>query len=42
MKHTRRNILRKASALSVLTIGASGVAAAADCIGVPAWDSNTT
>jgi len=41
MKKTRRSFLKKASALSALAVGASGVAAAADCSGVSAWDSST-
>jgi chitinase len=39
MKYTRRNILRKASALSALTVGTSGIASAANCSGIPAWQS---
>ncbi|WP_135661511.1 PKD domain-containing protein [Halorhabdus rudnickae] len=42
MKHTRRDILRKASALGALAVGASGVAAAADCSGVEEWSSSAT
>ncbi|QGA83308.1 PKD domain-containing protein [Halomicrobium sp. LC1Hm] len=42
MKQTRRNILRKASALTALGIGASGIAAGADCSSVPEWDADTT
>jgi len=41
MNESRRSILRKASALSALAIGASGIASAADCSGVPEWDSGT-
>ena len=40
MKHTRRSILRKATALSALAIGAGGVASAADCDGIDQWQSN--
>lgn len=42
MDETRRNILRKASALSALAVGASGVAAGADCSGVSEWDAGDT
>ncbi|WEL21250.1 carbohydrate-binding protein [Halorhabdus sp. BNX81] len=42
MKHTRRDVLRKASALGAAVIGASGVSAAADCDGVAEWKSNGT
>ncbi|WP_135661510.1 glycosyl hydrolase family 18 protein [Halorhabdus rudnickae] len=42
MKHTRRDILRKASELGALAVGASGVAAAADCSGVEEWSSSAT
>lgn len=41
MRHTRRNILRKVSALSALAIGASGIATAADCSGVQGWNADT-
>jgi len=41
MNPTRRSILRKASALSALAVGASATAAAADCSGVSEWDANT-
>jgi hypothetical protein len=41
MKHTRRSILRKVSTLPLLTVGASGIATAADCGGVQQWDPNT-
>ena len=40
MKKTRRSFLKQASALSALAVGASGVATAADCAGVSAWDSS--
>ena len=40
MKQTRRNVLRKVSALSALTLGASGLVAAADCSGYPDWQSD--
>ncbi|MCO8243701.1 glycosyl hydrolase family 18 protein [Haladaptatus sp. AB643] len=40
MKQTRRNVLRKVSALSALTLGASGLAAAADCSGYSDWQSD--
>ena len=42
MKHTRRDVLQKASALGALAVGASGVAAAADCSGVSKWSSSKT
>ena len=41
MNHTRRGILRKASALSALVVGASATASAADCSAAPDWDSAT-
>lgn len=41
MTFTRRTVLRKVSAFSALTVGASGIATAEDCRGVPRWDSNT-
>ncbi len=41
MKYTRRNILRKVSTFSALAVGASGVATAADCSDVQAWDADT-
>ena len=41
MNETRRNILRKASALGALALGASATASAADCSGIPEWDSST-
>jgi len=41
MNESRRSILRKASALSALAVGASATASAADCSGVPEWDSST-
>ncbi|WP_155119342.1 family 20 glycosylhydrolase [Halomicrobium katesii] len=41
MRETRRNILRKASALSALAIGVSGTASAADCSDVQQWQSGT-
>lgn len=41
MIHTRRDILRKVSALSALAIGASGRAAAADCSNAQEWDAGT-
>ncbi|WP_277999761.1 PKD domain-containing protein [Halocatena marina] len=41
MKLTRRSILRKASTLPALTLGASGFAAAADCSSSPTWDAAT-
>lgn len=41
MKFTRRTVLRKISALSALTLGMSGIAAAADCSGIAQWNSNT-
>ena len=40
MKQTRRNVLRKVSALSALTLGASGLVAAADCSGYSDWQSD--
>jgi chitinase len=42
MKHTRRNILKQASALSALAVGASATASAADCSSTGDWDSSTT
>ncbi|KZN23394.1 hypothetical protein A4G99_15435 [Haladaptatus sp. R4] len=42
MKYTRRNVLRDVSALTALGIGASGLAAAADCSGYPDWRSDTS
>lgn len=39
MNQSRRDILRKVSALSALAVGASGIASAADCSGVSAWQS---
>ncbi len=42
MKQTRRNVLRKVSALSAVTLGASGLAAAADCSSYPDWRSDTS
>ncbi|AGN00771.1 glycoside hydrolase family protein [Salinarchaeum sp. Harcht-Bsk1] len=41
MNESRRSILRKASALSALAVGASATASAADCSGVSEWDSTT-
>jgi|GEM_PF-1397825 len=41
MTHSRRSILRKASALSALAVGASVTASAADCGGAPTWDATT-
>jgi|GEM_PF-2089251 len=41
MDLNRRSVLRKASALSALAVGASVTASAADCSGVPEWDSDT-
>ncbi|WP_460920648.1 glycosyl hydrolase family 18 protein [Salinarchaeum chitinilyticum] len=41
MNETRRSILRKASALSALAVGASGVASAATCSDAPDWDATT-
>ncbi|AGN02078.1 PKD domain-containing protein [Salinarchaeum sp. Harcht-Bsk1] len=38
MDLNRRSVLRKASALSALAVGASGFATAADCSSAPAWD----
>ncbi|WP_436934250.1 glycosyl hydrolase family 18 protein [Halovenus marina] len=42
MKHTRRNILKQASALSALAVGASATASAADCSSESDWDSSET
>jgi chitinase len=39
MNQSRRDILRRASALSALVVGASGTASAANCSGVSAWQS---
>ncbi|GAB3686062.1 hypothetical protein GCM10028857_17530 [Salinarchaeum chitinilyticum] len=41
MDLNRRSVLRKASALSALAVGASTTASAADCSGVPQWDETT-
>jgi chitodextrinase len=39
MNQSRRDILRKLSALPTLAVGASGIASAANCSGVPTWRS---
>lgn len=41
MNRSRRDILRRASLLPTLTLGFSGIAAAADCSDVAAWDTET-
>ncbi|EMA52566.1 MULTISPECIES: PKD domain-containing protein [Halococcus] len=41
MKHTRRSLLQKVSTVPIAAYGLSGIAAAADCSGVPAYDSGT-
>ncbi len=42
MNFTRRNVLRKVSALSVLPLGTSGLAAAADCSEIAQWQSDVS
>lgn len=41
MNESRRDLLRKVSALPALTIGLSGIASAADCSSYPKWGSET-
>ena len=42
MEDTRRDMLRKASALSALAVAGAGTATAADCSGVSAWDDGAS
>ena len=42
MTRSRRDILRTLSGLGALAVGASGIAAAADCSGVAEWDASET
>lgn len=41
MNDSRRDLLRKVSALPALTLGLSGIASAADCSSYPGWSSET-
>ncbi|EMA52569.1 MULTISPECIES: glycosyl hydrolase family 18 protein [Halococcus] len=41
MNDSRRDLLRKVSTVPIAAYGLSGIAAAADCSGIPAYDSGT-